>query len=310
MRWEGKADMAGGCVPHRRRIRRARRREDVDFRHRLPAQRCRLRRLRRHGRATSSNWTSTSIAFAESCAGFYLTNPYSKDETARLLAECVRRAGVDDASYIHLHVTRGPLSGRVARSPALRQSIRLLRRPLRLAVGRGEVEGRRSICILPDTERISSKAVDARYKNFHWADLIHSQYEAYAAGRDDSVLCGPDGNLAEGPGYNIWVVKKGVCATPDAKLPARHVAQVGDRALRDGRDPLRGPFGSPRRAAQCRRSLRDLVCGRHPAGDGNRRQTPRQTAPPGILTSRLMNSYWRKREEGWCGTRIDDLLAA
>ena len=45
--------------------------------------------------------------FAESCAGFYLTNPYSKDETARLLAECVRRAGLDDASYIHLHVTRG-----------------------------------------------------------------------------------------------------------------------------------------------------------------------------------------------------------
>ena len=35
-------------------------------------------------------------------------------------------------------------------------------------------------------------------------------------GRDDSVLCGPDGNLAEGPGYNIWVVNDGVCATPDA----------------------------------------------------------------------------------------------
>ena len=30
--------------------------------------------------------------FTASCSGFRLTNPYSKDETARLLAECVRRA--------------------------------------------------------------------------------------------------------------------------------------------------------------------------------------------------------------------------
>ena len=37
---------------------------------------------------------------------------------------------------------------------------------------------------------------------------------------------------------------------------------------------------------------------------------PLGNGAPGILTSRLVNSYWRKREEGWCGTRIDDLLAA
>ena len=45
--------------------------------------------------------------FSASCAGFHLTNPHSIDETARLLAECVRRAGAEDGSYIHMHVTRG-----------------------------------------------------------------------------------------------------------------------------------------------------------------------------------------------------------
>ena len=28
----------------------------------------------------------------------------------------------------------------------------------------------------------------------------------------------------------------------------------------------------------------------------------------GIVTSQLVDSYWRNREAGWCGTKISDLL--
>ncbi len=29
---------------------------------------------------------------------------------------------------------------------------------------------------------------------------------------------------------------------------------------------------------------------------------------PGILTTRLMEEYWRRREEGWHGTRAEEVL--
>ena len=29
----------------------------------------------------------------------------------------------------------------------------------------------------------------------------------------------------------------------------------------------------------------------------------------GPITRRLQASYWRKREQGWCGTQVDEILA-
>ena len=162
---------------------------------------------------------------------------------------------------------------------------------------------------LSDIERISSKAVDARYKNFHWADLIQSQYQAYEAGRDDAVLRGPDGALAEGPGFNIWVVKDGVCATPDANclmgMSRRSALELCEmegipcetRAIHldELRDADEAFATSSAGGIMPVTAIDDK-----PLGNG----------APGILTTRLADSYWRRREAGWCGTRIDDLLAA
>ena len=114
--------------------------------------------------------------FAASCAGFHLTNPHSKDETARLLAECVRRAGADEGSYIHMHVTRG-LYPEGSRDPRLCEN-QFVCYAVPYVWLWGEEKSKAGVNLhLADTERISSKAVDARYKNFHWADLIQSQYE-------------------------------------------------------------------------------------------------------------------------------------
>ena len=58
--------------------------------------------------------------FTASCTGFRLTNPYSKDETARLLAECVRPYGAGRRQlHPHARHTR-PVSRRHARSAAVR----------------------------------------------------------------------------------------------------------------------------------------------------------------------------------------------
>ena len=244
--------------------------------------------------------------FRNSCAGFGLKNPYSDDETVKLLVECVRRAECEDAGFINMHVTRG-VYPQGSRDPRLCEN-QFLVYVCDYVWLWGEEKSKSGINIhMSDIERISSKAVDARIKNFHWADLIQSQYAAYKAGRDDAVLCGPDGNLAEGPGFNIWVVKDGTCLTPDENcLPGISRQSVIELCEMEGiscetrkvhPDELRNAdeaFATSTAGGV----LPITAVDDKPLGNG----------APGLVTSQLSNSYWKRREEGWCGTKISDLL--
>ena len=246
--------------------------------------------------------------FRASCAGFRLENPYSDDETARHLAECTHRAGCEEGGFIHMHVTRGEY-------PPGSRDPRLCDNQFTCYVVPyvwlwGETKSKAGVNLqMSEVERISSKAVDTRCKNFHWGDLIKAQYDAYEAGCDDAVLCGPDGNLAEGPGYNIWVVKDGVCATPDANclLGMSRKSVIELCAMENIPCETRTVHPDELRSA-------DEAFATSSAGgimpvtaiDGE----PLGNAAPGLVTTQLMDGYWRRREEGWCGTRPSDLLAA
>lgn len=246
--------------------------------------------------------------FAASCAGFHLANPYSKEETARLLAECTRRAGLEDGGYIHMHVTRGQYP-EGSRDPRLCENQFVCYAAPYVWLW-GEEKSKAGVNLhLSAVERISSKAVDARCKNFHWADLIQAQYQAYEAGRDDAVLCGPDGMLAEGPGFNIWVVKDGVCATPDANcllgMSRRSAIELCER---EGIPCETRPVHPDELREADEAFATSSAGGIMPVTAVD--DAPLGNGAPGILTTRLASGYWHRREAGWCGTRIDDLLAA
>ncbi len=245
------------------------------------------------------------VRFKASCDGFHLSNPYSDEETAKLLAECTVRAGCEDGGFIHMHVTRGEY-------PEGSRDPRLCENQFACYVVPyvwlwGEEKSKNGVNIhMADIERISSKAVDARFKNFHWGDLIQAQYQAYEAGRDDAVLLAADGNLAEGPGYNIWVVKDGVCATPDANcLLGMSRKSVIELCKMEG-IPCEERKVHPDELREADEAFATSSAGGvmpvtaiddKPLGNG----------APGMITSQLVDSYWRHREEGWCGTKIDTL---
>jgi branched-chain amino acid aminotransferase len=63
------------------------------------------------------------------------------------------------------------------------------------------------LMIAKDTIRIPADAVDPTVKNFHWADFIRGLYEAYDRGGQSIVLCDAQGNLTEGPGFNLFCVR-------------------------------------------------------------------------------------------------------
>jgi branched-chain amino acid aminotransferase len=58
--------------------------------------------------------------------------------------------------------------------------------------------------------------VDPTIKNHHWGDLTRAEKEAHAKGAKTAFLLDHDGNLTEGVGFNIFIIKDGRLLTPDS----------------------------------------------------------------------------------------------
>lgn len=151
--------------------------------------------------------------FARSADRLRLTLPVSPGELARILAECVARSGLEDA-YVEMVLTRGT-------SPTFsRDLLEACNQLICFAIPFGWIlkpeqrEAGLSI-VLSDIRRIPPDSVDPTVKNYHWLDFVMGLYDAYDRGAQSTVLTDAGGNLAEGPGFNIFTVRQGRIATPD-----------------------------------------------------------------------------------------------
>jgi branched-chain amino acid aminotransferase len=150
--------------------------------------------------------------FFASLAKLRLQVPHDRAEVRAILHGCVRAAGLRDA-YVAMVCTRG-VPPRGARDP-------------RLATNRFYAYALPFVWIAPlekqregldlhisARHRIAPEAVDPTVKNYNWLDLVQSLFDAYDRGRDTSCVVDAAGNLAEGPGFNVFVVSDGVVRTP------------------------------------------------------------------------------------------------
>ena len=70
---------------------------------------------------------------------------------------------------------------------------------------------------VPDTlHRIGTSSVDPTAKNYHWGDFTQGLLMAKKADFDNTLLLDTNGHVTEGPGFNIFIVKNGTVATPQA----------------------------------------------------------------------------------------------
>ena len=225
----------------------------------------------------------------------------------RILAECVARTGHGNC-YVKLQLTRGVIDSET-RDPRL-GAPEFVAYATPYAWIWGEEKCRNGAALhLSGVERVSSKAIDARYKNYNRADLVQARFEAYDHGCDDALLVGADGALTEGPGYNIFVVKDGKVATPAANV----LEGITRRAVAELCDEEGIPFAR-RRVEPAELGAADELFASTTAGGvmpvvrlGDR---PIGNGHAGLLTSRIQSRYWSKRTEGWHGTRVDDLRDA
>jgi branched-chain amino acid aminotransferase len=241
--------------------------------------------------------------FHQSIEGFRLVSPYSKEEMRRILGECVERAGLDNA-YIKMQMTRGVLP-KQARDPRLGECQFVAYATPYVWIW-GEEKCRNGVNLyVSSVERVSSKAIDQRFKNYDRADLVQSRFEAYDHGCDDSLLCGPDGCLTEGPGYNVFIVRDGKVVTPDSNI----LEGITRRSVRELCEAEGIPYEERKVHPDELAEVDEIFCSTTAGGVMPVTQLdsrPIGNGHKGILTSRIQELYWRKREEGWHGTRVED----
>jgi branched-chain amino acid aminotransferase len=68
-----------------------------------------------------------------------------------------------------------------------------------------------------DTNRVSDDYYGQEYKNMAWLDLTMSQRNK-PADADTTILIDVDGNVTEGPGFNVGIVSNGVIYTADKNV--------------------------------------------------------------------------------------------
>lgn len=244
--------------------------------------------------------------FLRSCDGVHIVCPYDKEEIRRILAECVHRAGLQDA-YVEVLTTRGRFESLASRD--LRKT-----KPTFMAyavpyVWIASLEKQREgvHVYIAKTPRIPDMSVVAQFKNFHWADLTKGQLEALDAGADVAVLCGVTGYLAEGPGFNVFFVKNGKIFTPGENvLEGITRKTVVDLAREIGVPIEAGDYPADALRTADEAFISSTAGGIMPVtkvdgrtlGDGR----------PGPASWRLHELYWAKREAGWLGTAVTELI--
>jgi branched-chain amino acid aminotransferase len=232
--------------------------------------------------------------FFASLAKLRMAIPYTRDEVRQIVHGCVRAGGLRDA-YVAMVCTRGvPPPG--SRDP-------------RLATNRFCAYAVPFVWIAPPEKqrtgidlhvsrrvRIDPESVDPTVKNYHWLDLVQSLFDAYDRGADTSCVVDRDGNVAEGPGFNVFAVHGGVVRTP-----ARGVLEgVSRRTVIELCATLAIPL---RIAALPARELADADevflsstgGGVLPIAKVDGR--PLRAAFPGPITRRLHDAYWALHDD-------------
>ena len=151
--------------------------------------------------------------FQRSVEKLRMTLPLGRAQLTEVLMECVRRAGLKDA-YVEMICTRGH-SPSYSRDP--RDAVNnFLAFAIPFSSIADEEQRARGLNIaVSKIPRIPPQSVDPTVKNYHWLDLVAGLFEAYDRGAENVVLSDLDGNVTEGPGFNLFAVAGGAVQTPD-----------------------------------------------------------------------------------------------
>jgi branched-chain amino acid aminotransferase len=225
------------------------------------------------------------------------------EEIKAILNRCVALSGLNNA-YVAMDCLRGrPAPGMPYHPAHARNYIAAFAIPW-VWVMSLEVQKRGGHLIIAETLRIPAESVDPTAKNFHWADLTRGQFEALDRRADFSLLLDSDGNVTEGPGFNVFMVTDGVVVTPDAGVLEGITRKSVIEICADLGIPARVGKVSANEAREADEIfLATTAGGVMPASriDGRIMGNDR----PGPISTKIKDTFWAKRAAGWHGTPVD-----
>jgi branched-chain amino acid aminotransferase len=241
--------------------------------------------------------------FERNWARLRMQCPYDRDTVRAILMEAVRRTGLREA-YVQMLMTRG-------RAPIGSRDVRLAANKFWMFcipyvwIARPEQKSAGLALHVSSIQRVPKETVDPTIKHYHWLDFQMALMEAYDRGADTCAVVDRSGNIAEGPGFNIFAVKDGRITTPPTdvcldgmtrdtvfKLAAETNLEIGARPL----------LPAELRAAD-EVFISTTAGGVIPITKIDDRAIG--SGQVGPVTKRLDTLYWQKRKAGWFATNVD-----
>lgn len=148
-----------------------------------------------------------------SCAKLRLKPPLSRAELRAALIEMVARSGLRDA-FVEIIVTRGLRFIREVPAEQAVNNVYLFAMPFIWVMAPEMQAAGGSAVVARTVRRTPPGAMDPTVKNLQWGDFTRGLIEAADRGAAYPILTDGDGNVTEGSGFNIVVVKDGAIRTP------------------------------------------------------------------------------------------------
>ena len=228
--------------------------------------------------------------------------PHSRSDLRAILIGCVRASGLRDA-YVEMICTRGlPQPGSRDPRTCTNQFFAFAIPFIWIATLEKQKEGLH--LIISSWQRIPPESVDPTVKNYHWLDMVMGLFEAYDRGGETVVVVDANGNLVEGPGFNVFAVSGNTLTTP-----AKGVLEGMTRRTTIELAPECGYEVVQRNLAAEEALAADEVFITTTAGglipitkiDGQ----AIGTGAPGPVTRKLQNHYWEVHEDPRYTSKID-----
>ncbi|WP_353017475.1 aminotransferase class IV [Mesorhizobium sp. M1405] len=227
--------------------------------------------------------------------------PYDRENIASILNNCVALSGHRSA-YVEMICTRGS-SPTFSRDPRQAEN-----RFIAFAVPFGSVANKEQLerglhVAISETVRIPPKSVDPAIKNYHWLDLVKGLFDAYDMGAETALILDTNGHIAEGPGFNVFVVKDGSLRTPAfGVLPGITRRTVFDLCAEIGLSATAVDVSCAEIKAADEVFITSTAGGIMPVTRID--DTAIANGLVGSITRRLMDLYWQKHDEPAWSTAI------
>jgi branched-chain amino acid aminotransferase len=139
---------------------------------------------------------------------------YSKDELAEITKRCVAMSQLRE-SFVNLTVTRGYGKRKGEKDLSkLTHQVYIYAIPYLWAFPPHEQIFGTTAIVPRHVRRAGRNTVDPTIKNYQWGDLTAASFEAKDRGARTAILMDADNCVAEGPGFNVVIVKDGKLASP------------------------------------------------------------------------------------------------